>query len=227
MVWGGDKDLSVILFTPSVRVKHKPSEGLSSCMCTSAVFGVYGYSDTGKTTLIVKLVEQLVKEGYLVATIKQTKKAISMDTKRKDTWWHHGAGAELVVFSSLCETDFLLNKSMSSSEIIRRIAEFGCYDIILVEGADDPSIPKIQIGAGKKRENTLASYEDNFNEIFNIIKRELKIKSTHHHLRIIVNGKDIPLTEFPEQIITNTIVGMLGSLKDVENIKDVTIQLKR
>ena len=196
-------------------------------MSTSTVLGIYGNSDTGKTTLIVKLVEQLVKEGYLIATIKQTKKAISMDTKRKDTWWHHGAGAELVVFSSICETDFLLNKSMSTSEIIRRISEFGCYDLILAEGADDPSIPKIQIGAGKKRENTIASYEDNFNEILKIIKRELKMKPSLQRLRLTVNGKNIPLTEFPEQIITNTIVGMLGSLKDVQNIEEVTIQLKR
>jgi molybdopterin-guanine dinucleotide biosynthesis protein B len=196
-------------------------------MSTSAVFGIYGNSDSGKTTLIVKLVEQLVKEGYLVATIKQTKKAISMDTKRKDTWRHHGAGAELVVFSSICETDFLLNKSMSTSEIIRRISEFRCYDIILVEGADDPCIPKIQIGAGKKRENTIASYEDNFNEIFKIIKRELKMKPSLQRLFITVNGRNIPLTEFPEQILTNTIMGMLGSLKDVQNIKEFTIQLKR
>jgi molybdopterin-guanine dinucleotide biosynthesis protein MobB len=196
-------------------------------MSTSTVFGIYGNSDTGKTTLIVKLVEQLVKEGYLIATIKQTKKVISMDTKRKDTWRHHGAGAELVVFSSICETDFLLNKSMSTSEIIRRITEFGCYDLILVEGADDPSIIKIQIGAGKKRENTIASYEDNFNEILKIIKRELKMKPSLQHLCITVNGRNIPLTDFPEQIITNTVVGMLGSLKDVQNIKEFTIQLKR
>ena len=163
----------------------------------------------------------------MVATIKQTKKAISMDTKNKDTWRHHDAGAKLVVFSSLCETDFLLNKSMSTFEIIRRITEFGCYDIILVEGADDPSIPKIQIGVGKKRENTIASYEDNFNEVLKIIKRELKMKPSLQRLRLTVNGKNIPLTEFPEQIITNTIVGMLGSLKDVQNIEEVTIQLKR
>jgi molybdopterin-guanine dinucleotide biosynthesis protein B len=196
-------------------------------MSTSTVFGVYGNSNTGKTTLIVQLVSHLTKEGYMVATIKQTKKAISMDTKNKDTWRHHDAGAKLVVFSSLCETDFLLNKSMSTFEIIRRITEFGCYDIILVEGADDPSIPKIQIGVGKKRENTIASYEDNFNEILKIIKRELKMKPSLQRLRLTVNGKNIPLTEFPEQIITNTIVGMLGSLKDVQNIEEVTIQLKR
>jgi molybdopterin-guanine dinucleotide biosynthesis protein B len=196
-------------------------------MSTSTVFGVYGNSNTGKTTLIVQLVSHLTKEGYMVATIKQTKKAISMDTKNKDTWRHHDAGAKLVVFSSLCETDFLLNKAMDTSEIIRRISEFGCYDLILVEGADDPSIPKIQIGAGKKRENTIASYEDNFNEILKIIKRELKMRPSLQRLRLTVNGKNIPLTEFPEQIITNTIVGMLGSLKDVQNIEEVTIQLKR
>jgi molybdopterin-guanine dinucleotide biosynthesis protein B len=196
-------------------------------MSTSTVFGIYGNSDSGKTTLIVKLVNHLVKEGYRIATIKQTKKAISMDTKRKDTWRHHGAGAELVVFSSLCETDFLLNKSMSTSEIIRRITDFGCYDIILVEGADDPCIPKIQIGAGKKRENTIASYEDNFNEILKIIKRELKMKPSLQRLCITVNGRNISLTDFPEQIITNTIIGILGSLKAVQNIKEVTIHLKR
>lgn len=116
---------------------------------------------------------------------------------------------------------------MSTSEIIRRITEFGCYDLILVEGADDPSIIKIQIGAGKKRENTIASYEDNFNEILKIIKRELKMKPSLQHLCITVNGRNIPLTDFPEQIITNTVVGMLGSLKDVQNIKEFTIQLKR
>jgi molybdopterin-guanine dinucleotide biosynthesis adapter protein len=196
-------------------------------MSASIVFGIYGYSDTGKTTLIVKLVEQLVKEGYLIATIKQTKKTISIDTKKKDTWMHHSAGAELVVFSSICETDFLLNKSMSTSEIIRRITEFGCYDLILVEGADDPCIPKIQIGVGKKRANTIISYENNFNEILKIIKRELKMKPSLQRLYITVNGRNIPLAKFPEQIITNTIIGMLGSLKDVQNIKEITIQLKR
>ena len=90
-----------------------------------------------------------------------------------------------------------------------------------MEGADDPYIPKIQIGAGKKRNNTIASYEDNFNEILKIIKRELKMKPSLQRLSITVNGRNIPLTEFPEQMITNTIVGMLGSLKDVQNIKEL------
>jgi molybdopterin-guanine dinucleotide biosynthesis protein MobB len=196
-------------------------------MSAPMVFGVYGDSDSGKTTLIVHLVSQLTKEGYKVATIKRTKKAISMDMEHKDTWRHRDAGASLVVFSSLCETDFLLNKDMSTSEIIRRISVFGCYDLILVEGADDVNIPKIQLGAGKKRSNTIASYRGNIKEIVTLIKIELKRKSSSQRLSIAVNGKNIPLTEFPEQIITHTIIGMLGSLKGVSDIDEATIELKR
>jgi len=196
-------------------------------MSKPAVFGIYGNSDTGKTTLIEHLVSQLTKEGFIVATIKQTKKAISLDIMNKDTWRYHDAGAGLVVFSSQCETDFLLYKTLTFSEIIQRISSFGYYDLILVEGADDINIPKIQLGSGKKRTNTIASYEGNVKKILTLIKRELKKKQLYQHLSITVNGKNIPLTEIPEQMITNTIVGILGSLKDVQDINEVTIELKR
>ena len=196
-------------------------------MSTPAIFGIYGNSDTGKTTLIEHLISQLTKEGYIVATVKQTKKAISLDTMNKDTWRYHYVGAELVVFSSQCETDFLFYKTLSFSEIIKRISCFGCYDVILVEGANDSNIPKIQLGAGKKRNNTVVSYKGDVKEILTLIKRELKKEPLLQCLSISINGKNIPLTKFPEQIIMSTIVGMLGSLKGVQDINEVTLELKR
>jgi len=196
-------------------------------MSAPIVFGVYGESDSGKTTLIVQLVSRLTKEGYQVATMKQSNKTISMDTKNKDTWRHHHAGAHLVVFSSRSETNFLLDEPLRFAEILRRISEFGNFDFILVEGADDPDIPKIQVGSGRKRSNTIAVYKDNFQEIFALFKRQGMIKSSTSDLSIKVNGMDIPLTQFPAQIISNTIVAMLGSLKNVQDINTVTIELKR
>ena len=44
---------------------------------------------------------------------------------------------------------------------------------------------------------------------------------------IKVNGKDIFLTDFPAKIITNILVGILESLKDVEVIEDAVIELKK
>jgi molybdopterin-guanine dinucleotide biosynthesis protein MobB len=196
-------------------------------MSDPIVIGVYGHSNTGKTTLIVQLVEHLTKEGYSVATIKRTNKSISLDTIGKDTQRHHRAGAHLVVFSSAKETDFLVNESMSTSEIVRRIDTFSQYDLVLVEGADDPRIPKIKIGSCDTRENTIGCYENNFNEILRFVKRNLKKTISSRKLTVMVNGKEIPLTEFPEQILLNTIVGMLRSLKGVRQINEVSIQLKR
>jgi len=46
-------------------------------------------------------------------------------------------------------------------------------------------------------------------------------------ISITVNGKEIPLTEFPKNIIIKTILGMLQALKGVENIKTVEIKIKR
>lgn len=47
-----------------------------------------------------------------------------------------------------------------------------------------------------------------------------------YQVTIKVNGKDISLTEFPTQIITNVLLGILKSLKDVDEIKDAVIELK-
>ena len=41
-----------------------------------------------------------------------------------------------------------------------------------------------------------------------------------------VNGKEIPLTEFPADIIMQTILGMLKALKGVEEVKEVEIKIK-
>ena len=43
---------------------------------------------------------------------------------------------------------------------------------------------------------------------------------------IKVNGKEIPLTEFPSEVIQNTICGMLRSLKGVEEINEVEISFE-
>ena len=43
---------------------------------------------------------------------------------------------------------------------------------------------------------------------------------------IRVNGKKIPLSEFPSDFIANTIAGMLSSLNGVDEIEDVEIKIK-
>lgn len=44
--------------------------------------------------------------------------------------------------------------------------------------------------------------------------------------RLTVNGKLIPLTEFPDEFIQNTIMGMISSLKGVKEVETVELSLK-
>jgi len=45
-------------------------------------------------------------------------------------------------------------------------------------------------------------------------------------INIKVNGKNIPLSEFPSEFIINSICGMLRTLKGVDEIKTVEIKFK-
>ena len=59
-----------------------------------------GRSNSGKTTLIERLIPELVKEGYRLATIKHAGHGFNMDTEGKDSWRHKQAGAKTVVITS-------------------------------------------------------------------------------------------------------------------------------
>jgi hypothetical protein len=47
------------------------------------------------------------------------------------------------------------------------------------------------------------------------------------NITIEINGKSVPLTEFPAKIILNTIIGMLQSLRNVEEIETAVIRLEK
>ena len=64
------------------------------------VVSIVGKSDAGKTTLIEKLIPELVRRGYRVATVKHDVHGFDVDREGKDSWRHKQAGAHTVVISS-------------------------------------------------------------------------------------------------------------------------------
>jgi molybdopterin-guanine dinucleotide biosynthesis protein MobB len=202
-------------------------EGIMITGMNPTIIGFYGVSNTGKTTLIVNLIQRLTRDGFRIATIKKTDKSISIDKQGSDTWKHSQAGADLVVFSSEKETDFILKRSIDIDAILHHIVGFGLFDIIFIEGASDPRIPKIKVGKIKTRENTVMTYNGDINTVLEVVKLEFEKKQSTCELSIRVNNTKIPLNEFTRTIIENTIVGMLRSLKDVDIINDVEIKLTR
>ena len=142
-------------------------------MKNPAVFGFYGESDSGKTSLIEKLIKRLTNDGYKIATVKITDKKIGIDTEGKDTWKQSQAGSKLVVFSSPVETDYMLKENQNIDEILQHISHLGEFDIMLVEGANDKTTPKIRIGNIPERDNTIFTYKGDFEGLVDIIKNEI------------------------------------------------------
>lgn len=138
-----------------------------------AVFGFYGESNTGKTSLIESIISKLTKEGYKIATVKITDKKIGIDSNGKDTWRHSQAGSKLVILSSPIETDFLFKNKQNINEIFQNINKFGEYDLVIVEGANDKLTRKIRMGNIPERENTILTYDGDFKGLINTIKNEI------------------------------------------------------
>jgi len=191
-----------------------------------AIIGIYGKSNTGKTTLMVDIINKLTEEGFKIASVKISDKNIDIDSEGKDTWNHAKAGSKLVVLCSKNETDFLLKKRENIDKVVEQISSIGNYDIILVEGAKENYMPKIRLGDIDIRENTVLTYSGDFKELIGLIKKEINRRNYMKDMLIKVNGEPIPLTEFPTEFIKNTVCGMLKSLKGVDEIKDIEIRFE-
>lgn len=135
------------------------------------VFGFYGKSSSGKTRLLVDIIKRLTSDGLNVASIKISDKKLNLDTKGKDTWKHAKAGSKLVVFSSQVETDFLIKKNEDTKKIIDQIIALDDFDVILIEGANDDSTQKIRLGNINERKNTILTYNEDFEQLINLIKK--------------------------------------------------------
>jgi molybdopterin-guanine dinucleotide biosynthesis protein B len=99
-----------------------------------------GKSNSGKTTLLVKVSQKLQEDGYKVAMVKHDPhdKAI-FDKEGKDSHKFSSTGADVVVISPTRTTMFKKEKQ-SINQIIEL---FGDFDYLLVEGLKSIPLPRI------------------------------------------------------------------------------------
>ncbi len=102
-----------------------------------------GPSNSGKTTLILKVARKLIHEhGRKVAIIKNDPKdKARFDVPGKDSYKFSDTGAEVIVTSPTRTTYF----SQRHKELEELIALFGDFDVLLVEGLKNLPLPRISI----------------------------------------------------------------------------------
>jgi molybdopterin-guanine dinucleotide biosynthesis adapter protein len=109
------------------------------------ILSIVGKSDSGKTTLLEKLVKELKSRGYRIATIKHDAHSFEIDHKGKDSWRHKQAGATISLISSPTKLALVedTEKDLTLAEI--RDTYIRGVDLILSEGYKRERHPKIEV----------------------------------------------------------------------------------
>lgn len=106
------------------------------------IVSIVGRKNTGKTSLTVKVIEELTKRGYNVASIKHSHHTMEMDKENTDTWKHKQAGSNVVVGIG-STTFFNVRREMDLNRLLFLIKHMDDLDFVVIEGFKKYNYPKI------------------------------------------------------------------------------------
>lgn len=104
-----------------------------------------GPSNSGKTTLIEKIAQMLIKERKVAIIKNDPKDKAQFDVEGKDSHKFSQTGAEVVI-TSPTRTTYFSQREKTLDDIVAMINDF---DILLVEGLKTLPLPRIAIFRNK------------------------------------------------------------------------------
>lgn len=112
---------------------------------TPVVSIVAQHSNSGKTTLLEKLLREAKKRSWRVAVVKHDAHEFDMDKPGKDSWRFAQAGADVVAISSPHKMAILENRELERTldEVLERLPDD--VNLIFTEGYKHGSKPKIEV----------------------------------------------------------------------------------
>ena len=96
------------------------------------VFGVTGWKNAGKTTLVERLVTEFVRRGWRVSTVKHAHHEVDIDRAGTDSFRHRAAGATEVALVG--GRRYAIMREQSEPPLGEVLARLAPADLILIEG---------------------------------------------------------------------------------------------
>jgi len=114
-------------------------------MTRCPVLCVCGKKNSGKTTLLEKLIAELSRRGLRVATVKHDRHGFEMDVRGKDTWRHKRAGAVATLIAGPDKIGMVRDvvREPELPELAELVADG--VDLVLAEGFKTSDQPKLEV----------------------------------------------------------------------------------
>jgi molybdopterin-guanine dinucleotide biosynthesis protein B len=200
------------------------------------IVAVVGFSETGKTRLIVRLIGELRRRGLRVAAVKRCSHGFALDTEGKDTADFSEAGADGVAMVSPDGWAALgRTSSVEAPALAARL--FPTADVVLVEGGKGAAgIPKVEVlraGVSEvltcRPDELLAVVSDapapdsvsvpvlGPEETARLTDLILSVEEANMaDITLEVDGREVNLNPFVKTFIERTVLGMVTSLSGVD-----------
>lgn len=112
------------------------------------VLGVAAWSGTGKTTLLVQVLDQLKVAGFAVGVIKHAHHRFDIDHPGKDSYELRKAGARQMLVASRARLALVVERAHEQEprldELVAMLDQ-DALDLVLVEGFKSEPFPKIEL----------------------------------------------------------------------------------
>ena len=110
------------------------------------VIGFIGYSNSGKTTLIERLIPLLRAQGLAVSAVKNAHHGFDMDRPGKDSFRYRQAGSAQVLIATSERWALLTEVRGGPAPLEALIAQLQPCDLVLVEGfKGEGRFPRIEV----------------------------------------------------------------------------------
>jgi len=137
------------------------------------MISIVGRSQSGKTTLIEKLIPALKRRGYKIGTIKHSHHIFDFDKTGKDSWRHKDAGAETVIIASPGKIAMVKNDYRGSLDGLQRF--FDDLDLIITEGYKKEDKPKIEVVRAARHADVLLENDKHLVAVVSDVELQLNV----------------------------------------------------
>ncbi len=211
------------------------------------ILSIVGRSNSGKTTVLEKLIRELTARGRRIGTIKHHFHGpVEVDVPGKDSWRHRQAGARVVALASK-ETLFLVGETPAEWPL-QKIAHQALFDVdlILTEGFKSGPMPKIEVNRAAQNLPLLCGPEDHLvavvsdqdlpvsvprfgleevGPLADFIGREFLAGAAQSRADVLVDGRWVPLEKEAQEILVRVVRSLVGDPRNLSSGPPIELRI--